>query len=715
MKIKAFPYVYPLLLGFGMLRCAIDVPAQTNLFIYTDHIVNGFQDWSWTGHNITNTTPVHSGSNSIGVTNAAVGGGISFHQNNFDTSIYSNLTFWADGGATGGQTLQVYVSLDTNDQPPVVLSPTLPANAWRQYTIPLSSLNAGNKTNLARITIQFAGGTGTFYLDDIQLNPVPAPALVHLGVDASQTIRSADARWFGLNTATWDGELGNSQTLPLLKEEGCRALRWPGGSTSDTYHWASDPSGNATFMNLVTNLAAQSNSFITVNYGSGTSNEAAAWVRSVNITNHCGVRYWEIGNENYGTWETDDNNLPHDGHTYAMRAAGYYQLMKNADPTIKVGVVVITGEDTYSNGSTNFAVNPRTGVAHYGWTPVMLSTLKNEGITPDFVIYHFYPQYTATDGSWRPNSTDSDPLLLQVASNWQNDAADLRQQLSDYMGPASTNVEIVCTENNSDAGSMGRQSTSIVNALYLADSVSRLMKTELNSYLWWDLHNGSDTSGDFDPTLYGWRGNGDYGVLNGSDVPYPTFFAQKLLQSFVRPGDTVLNATSDYLVLSAYASRKADGALALLVINKTPANTLNAQISLTNFAPWAIATVRSYGITQDDATQTNAVATAQDIYTNVTPAAASFTNAFPPYSLTLLTFAPAAPNLAEPISMQTAGSEFAFDLQGQAGVPYVIQSSTDLNTWTSVSTNMAMGPSMWITNSAPPAARIQFWRALWQP
>ena len=68
------------------------------------------------------------------------------------------------------------------------------------------------------------------------------------------------------------------------------------------------------------------------------------------------------------------------------------------------------------------------------------------------------------------------------------------------------------TENNSDSGAMGRQSTSLVNALYLADSTSALMKTEFRSYIWWDLHDGYETDGNFDPTIYGWRPNGDYGI-----------------------------------------------------------------------------------------------------------------------------------------------------------------------------------------------------------
>ena len=87
---------------------------------------------------------------------------------------------------------------------------------------------------------------------------------------------------------------------------------------------------------------------------------------------------------------------------------------------------------------------------------------------------------------------------------------------------------------------MGRQSTSLVNALYLADSTCELMKTEFNSYIWWDLRNSADTSGDFDPTIYGWRSNGDYGILSGANSAYPTFYAEKLLQYFARPGDTVL-------------------------------------------------------------------------------------------------------------------------------------------------------------------------------
>jgi hypothetical protein len=69
-------------------------------------------------------------------------------------------------------------------------------------------------------------------------------------------------------------------------------------------------------------------------------------------------------------------------------------------------------------------VNPVTGVTHHGWTPVLLTTLKSLGVTPDFLIYHRYEQGPGGE---------SDALLLQAARTWPNDAAALREQLTDYL------------------------------------------------------------------------------------------------------------------------------------------------------------------------------------------------------------------------------------------------------------------------------------------
>ncbi len=95
---------------------------------------------------------------------------------------------------------------------------------------------------------------------------------------------------------------------------------------------------------------------LTANYGSGTPEEAAAWVEYTNgnestqygamrvnngFTKPFDVKYWEVGNEQYGIWET--------GHTtaenYATRYNEFHRLMKEKDPTIKL---MPTG-DTWSD------------------------------------------------------------------------------------------------------------------------------------------------------------------------------------------------------------------------------------------------------------------------------------------------------------------------------------------------------------------------------
>ena len=682
--------------------------------VYTDHLVNGFQDWSWGTHNLANTSRVYSGSNSISGSLAAWQA-ISLYHPDFNTAVYGNLSFWANGGTSGGQRFQVVAQFGSTTGPAYQLSAFSP-NTWQHVVVPLASLAAAGVTNLNRINLQLtsSGTSGTFYLDEIELMAKPAPNPVHLNLDASRALRVADPRWAGFNTAIWDGNFDTATTIGLLREVGARILRFPGGSLSDDYHWASNTTGTntwrwaisfANFIHVATNVGAQA--FITVNYGSGTAGEAAAWVRYANITNQLGFKYWEIGNECYGDWETDTNPCPHDPYTYAVRAASYLQAMKAADPSIKVGIVSASGENSYSNNCSisHPAFNPRTGQTNFGWTPIVLTTLRSLGVTPDFLIEHNYPEWTGQE---------SDPLLLQYSTMWAGEAISLRQMLNDYLGNNATNVELVCTENNSNSGAQGRQSTSLVNGLYYADSLGQLMKTELNAFVWWDLRNGSDTSGSFDPVLYGWRTNGDLGMIGGLQTRYPPFYAAKLMQALGPPGSTILNVASDYSLLTGYAARQSSGALSLLVLNKDTTTNFNAQINLTGFVPGAQSTIRSFGVPQDQAARTNAPLLAQDISTNIFSIGANnFTFSFAPLSLTLFTLPPAPPQLIV-LSNNPAPASLVLQLQGQPAVPYIVQISSNLLAWTSISTNVLNGTTSNLIYR-PTGSGKEFWRAVWIP
>ena len=695
--------------------------AQAPMLIYADATANGWQNWSWGAVAFTNTNPVQAGSRSISAS-LKPGEAVSFWHSTLDTTTYQSLSFWIHGGTGGGQRLQVAALLGSAIQTTKSIGP-LTANTWTNVVIPLSQLGVANKTNFNRFWMQLSGSgtTNIFYMDTVNLVSKPAPSPIHISVNATQTVRTVDSRWFGANTAAWDGNFDTPTTSALLREMGLTILRFPGGSLSDEYHWQSNKSGTNTwqwstsfskFVHIATNVGAQA--FITVNYGSGTAAEAAAWVRHANVTNRFGFKYWEIGNENYGIWEIDTNALPNHAFTYALRARDYMQQMRAADPSIKIGVVGAPGENSYQNGYTDHpVVNPRTGATNYGWTPILLKTLKDLGVTPDFVVNHHYPQWTDANN---PAGSDSDQFLLQSTSVWRDQAKDLRQQISDYFGSGGANIEIVVTENNSDAGAQGRQSTSLVNGLYYADSLGQLMQTEFNAFVWWDLRNGTDTAGNFDPLLYGWRTYGDLGMINGLNTKHPIFYTAKLAQYFARENDAVLSSSSDYPLLSAYATRHMSGALSVLVINKDSASSLNGEIALQGYQPAASALLRSYGILQDEATRTNGPTAAQDIATNqFSMAATNFNYSFPPLSATLFSLIPTAPTLITwPLSQSPPGS-VVLQINGQPGVRYYLQTSSDMATWTTISTNQLTSSTLAITNQLNGGGFSRHWRALWTP
>ena len=689
------------------------VAVAQNMAIYADSLVNGWLDRSYsTTRNFANTSPVHSGSDSISATVTSAWGGIQLYHAGMTNTAYASISFWLNGGASGGQQLQMYGNLNvggssTAQSARYHLNTPL-ANTWQQYIVSLPALGVANTTNFTGFAIQDSVGSAesTFYLDDIQLVNASVPAATHLTVSAGQTIRIADARWFGMNVAIWDSALDTLQTVTVMTNMGMRALRFPGGSDSDDYHWVYNRQDDdnwswstslASFIHVITNVNGQA--MTTVNYGTGFTNEAAAWVAYVNAStansqslgvdalgtnwhtagywaslraatplgtddgknflrihrsSPLGLKYWEIGNECYGSWETDSNSVPHDPYTYALRAQDYISLMKAVDPTIKIGVVVTPGEDSYANGYTSHpAYNSRTHTYHNGWTPVLLATLASMGVTPDFAIHHRYPQ---------DPGGESDVGLLGSSTGWASNAANLRQMIADYVGSNGTNIELLCTENNSVSSNPGKQSTSLVNGLFMADSLAQLMQTEFNGLFWWNFRNGGDNyTGNINSSLYGWRLYGDYGVLEGTDL-YPPYYTAKLMQNFLQAGDTVITAASDYSLLSTYAVRRQNGSLTILTINKDPVNTLTGQVVVASFAPASGVAVYSYGIPQDNAAQTG-IGSPDIAQTNFSVAGTNFSYAFPPYSATVLALSPSQAKLVA-MPILTAASQFVFQLPG---------------------------------------------------
>lgn len=664
--------------------------------IYDDALQNGWQNWSWTTVNFSDSTLVKSGSKAIKI-DAAANTAMYLHHEAQNTADYKSVRFWINGGpgaSTNTEQLWVQAVLNGTEQAPYKL-PVLTANTWQQIDIPLSNLGAANVTTFDGIWLRNPSGKAmpSFWVDDITLVADPPPAQIPIEVDAGQSIKTIDGRVYGLNVSVWDQNLGNSYTTNFLSNIGTTTMRFPGGSQGDAYEWHTGrqigqswqwASTFTTFAKAA--LAQGAQGYIIANYGTGTPEQAAAWVAYSNGTvgdNRVigvdskgrdwktigywaslraaapltiddgmnflrvsrvapyGFKYWEIGNECYGDWENDDHGVAgsglsgsrHDGVTYANYFKQFVDKMRVVDPTIKTGAVVNVDPTSYN-----------------GWTNAMIARLKALNTVPDFVIFHDYPQEPGQE---------NDTSLLRASNRFESEAAQIRQYLVNTFGSTpGASIELTMTEINSVTFNPGKQTTSLVNGLFYADAMASLSKSQFNAVMWWALRNGTVNNTNNSASLYGWRNYGDYGLVSSGDgsipanVPYPSYYGAKLMNKWGRNGDIVVKTTSGHWLLAAHAARLANGQLALLVINKDPQNALTGQITLKNFVPSASATVASYGKDND---------TAQTDLTTTTfnGVAGTFTYSFPSYSMTVFTLSgdgttPIPTPTATPIPAPTA-------------------------------------------------------------
>src|SRR4051812_48324863 len=180
--------------------------------------------------------------------------------------------------------------------------------------------------------------------------PAPAahaddPGPVTVTVNARSGLATVADTALGVNDAVWDSQLGTTAVSDLLGAAGVGMIRYPGGSYADIYHWKDNtaPGGYVapgtdfdTFMGSVKRTGAQP--MIIANYGTGTAQEAADWVRYANVTKGYGAKFWAIGNENYGNghygsaWEADDH-ADLSPTAYADEVIAYSDAMKAVDPT----------------------------------------------------------------------------------------------------------------------------------------------------------------------------------------------------------------------------------------------------------------------------------------------------------------------------------------------------------------------------------------------
>jgi hypothetical protein len=211
-------------------------------------------------------------------------------------------------------------------------------------------------------------------------------------------------------------------------------------------------------------------------------------------------------------------------------------------------------------------------------------------------------------------------------------------------------VQLMATEFNSVGYDPGKESTSLVDGLSLAESLGSMLNSGYVNADVWSLRAGWAASYNNSGSLYGWREGGDYGILgsgnqapdSGTNEPYPSYFAEELASKIIQTGGQVVSVSTNYQGFDAYGVLEADGHLDLLVINTNPAASLSEQFNLAGFQTNGQATFWQYGEAQDTAqseSSTGAAALANFSATlNVN--GDSFTYSFPAYSMTVIDLAP---------------------------------------------------------------------------
>jgi hypothetical protein len=213
---------------------ALSFAANADQVIYDDALENGWMSWSWATVNLANTSPVYSGSDSISVIASNTPSNweaLYLSVNAMSSSPFASLTFWINGGASGGQQLQVLGILGTTAQSPVQIGP-LPANSWEQITLSLSALGVSNQPNFTGFWIQGEGGSTVpeFYVDAVSLiagvvtsgtNPP-----VSITVNAQSNRNAISPMIYGVAFAT-------SNQLEDLNF----TMNRSGGNEESTYNW----------------------------------------------------------------------------------------------------------------------------------------------------------------------------------------------------------------------------------------------------------------------------------------------------------------------------------------------------------------------------------------------------------------------------------------------------------------------------------------------
>lgn len=421
-----------------------------------------------------------------------------------------------------------------------------------------------------------------------------------LRVDATTVVRKAASLLTGANIQWTDQADGiyDAKTLswnqPLVKQVqslGPASLRFPGGDLSDVYHWkdgvgplaqrrngvrssrketAVSSFGTDEFLDLAARLRAVP--MITANALTGTAEEAAGWVRYVNLEKKAGVRYWEIGNEPYLIHPSLGGALDTDWpERYARRFVEFSKQMKAADPSLLIGLPLRSND-----------LGRYPGTPFSNWNE---RVVKIAGAHADFISLHnaYFPaifrrEEVSFSKGFRAMMTAPETVLRDIRKT--------RRQLTKLL--PEKKLPIAVTEYNAFFAVPEfpevKATTSLGAGLYVATLLAEFFKEE-------DL---------FMAHVWSLCGNGVFGMISNDLKLRPQFFVFRLFAEYIKNGDIVSSSWADLPLFNSQAvgmvpamenvgvasalCAVSENSLAMIFVNKTPDLDIPVSVKVRGFS-----------------------------------------------------------------------------------------------------------------------------------
>jgi hypothetical protein len=766
-----------------MAALALQLAARADQIIYDDALENGWQNWGWATLNYANPSPVHSGSDSISVTISSAWQGIQIWHPDMDSTPYTNISFWLNGGSSGGQKLQVYGLLDAGgsqnqaQSARYYLNKPL-ANTWQQYTVSLSALGVANQANFTGFVIQDSAGSAepTFYLDDISLvtnvvtSGTNSPVSITVNAQANRTpispliygVAFASSNELSDLNFTMNRSGGNNETCYNWQinahnldsdwyfESYPDATATPPGATADAFvanskiggaqpmitipmiGWSPKLGANRSILysysiakygpqtgfdpyltdagnGMGTNSTAKTSWLITTNnptdaYFPTNSAFQQGYVQHLisqwGCSTNGGVRYYIMDNE-HSLWSSTHQDIHPIGPTMQeiwTNMLIYASMVKSNDPNALVcgpeewgwPGYLYSGYDQQwaaQHGYPNVNTYPDRA-ANGGWDymPWLLNHFQQYNTTNnqrllDYFTVHCYPQ----EGSVNGDAVDSATELLRNQSTrvfWD----------TNYVDPSWINSVIALIP----------RMRSWVTTNYPGTKIG------ITEYNWGaePYINGATAQADI-LGIFGSQGLDLAARWTTPDPSTPTYLAMKMYRNYDGNksafGDTsILTVVPNPDDLSAFgAVRTSDGTMTLMVINKDLNNATPITGNITNFN--ATGTVQRWQLTS-----ANVIAQ----LANITLSNKVLSDIVPAQSITLYVL-PVVSSFSLQAGAINSTNQLPLWLYGQAGLAYILQSSTDLVHWAGVSTNTLSSNSFpYLVGTTNPAKL--FYRSLFK-